>query len=210
MTESALPQQRLPPELQQNFDYLEKLSSTLLSTVSAAIPVGVILQWGTGTAPTNWLICDGASVLRATYPTLFGLWGTTYGSADGTHFNLIDLRGRIPVGVDAGAGRVTANNTLAAVAGAEAHTLGTTEIPSHTHTLTDPGHSHSPPASNPNFLTDGAGGTGASITTTGAGYRVASPTADASTGITIANTGGGGGHNNLQPYVCINHIVRAA
>lgn len=54
--------------------------------------------------PAGWLLCDGASYLRATYPDLYAAIGTTYGAADGTHFNVPDLRGRVIVGHAAAGG----------------------------------------------------------------------------------------------------------
>jgi microcystin-dependent protein len=48
---------------------------------------------------TGWLLCDGRSVLRATYPDLFAVIGTTFGAVDGTHFTLPDYRGRALVGL---------------------------------------------------------------------------------------------------------------
>lgn len=56
------------------------------------------------TAQVGWLLCQGQSVLRSGasgYPQLFSLFGTTYGSVDGTHFNMPDLRGRIGIGAGA-------------------------------------------------------------------------------------------------------------
>jgi microcystin-dependent protein len=65
---------------------------------------GEIRMFGGATAPTNWLFCDGTSYLRSDYPLLFLVLGTTYGSADGTHFNVPDMRGRVPIGAGTGAG----------------------------------------------------------------------------------------------------------
>ena len=56
------------------------------------------MMWPTLTAPTDWLLCDGASLDRTTYAALFAVIGATYGAVDGTHFTLPDLRGRVPVG----------------------------------------------------------------------------------------------------------------
>ena len=73
-------------------------------------------MWAAAAAPSNWVICDGSSLLRAgTYAALFAVIGTTYGSADGSHFNIPDLRGRSPIG--SGTGTAT---------GATAHALGST------------------------------------------------------------------------------------
>ena len=66
--------------------------------------VGDILIWPVTTPPTNYLVCDGTAVSRATYSTLFNLLFTNvpslpYGVGDGsTTFNLPDLRQRIPMG----------------------------------------------------------------------------------------------------------------
>lgn len=68
------------------------------------------------------LLCDGSSYLRTTYPALFNALGgaaSPYGFADGTHFNVPDLRGRTIIGVGTGAG-LTAR-ALAAQGGEETH-----------------------------------------------------------------------------------------
>lgn len=53
-------------------------------------------------APAGWLLCQGQSLLRTDYPRLFAVIGTTYGTADSTHFTLPNFQGRVPVGRDAG------------------------------------------------------------------------------------------------------------
>lgn len=75
---------------------------------NALIPTGTILATARAAAPTGFLLCQGQAVSRTTYAVLFAAIGTTYGVGDGvTTFNLPDLRGRVPVGPDAGAGRVS-------------------------------------------------------------------------------------------------------
>lgn len=65
----------------------------------AEIPHGSVTMFAGAAAPTGWLLCDGTSYLRASYADLFAVISTTYGSADGTHFNVPDLRGRMVVGL---------------------------------------------------------------------------------------------------------------
>lgn len=66
----------------------------------AHIPPGVILDFGGVTAPSGWLLCDGAAVSRTTYASLFSAIGTTFGAGDGsTTFNVPDFKGRTAVGV---------------------------------------------------------------------------------------------------------------
>lgn len=65
------------------------------------------LQWLPGeikltarvSAPTGWLLCNGAAVSRTTYSALYAAIGGTYGNGDGsTTFNLPNLQGRFPMG----------------------------------------------------------------------------------------------------------------
>lgn len=61
---------------------------------SGIIPVGQVMQWPKDTPPSGYLECDGSSLSRVTYASLFAVIGTLYGAADETHFNLPDYRGR--------------------------------------------------------------------------------------------------------------------
>ena len=61
-------------------------------------PVGSMFEFGGATAPSGWLLCDGASYLRTDYPDLFGVIGVVWGSADSTHFNVPDHRQRFTIG----------------------------------------------------------------------------------------------------------------
>lgn len=62
---------------------------TLVTDLEGPSPPGTIVLTG-GAVPAGWLACDGASLLRASYPALFAVIGVTYGSVDGTHFNVPD------------------------------------------------------------------------------------------------------------------------
>jgi microcystin-dependent protein len=151
----------------------------------AASPTGAITQYAAATPPTGWLLCDGSAVSRTTYSALFAIISTTYGVGDGaTTFNVPDLKGRVAAGVDDSAGRITSNNTLGASGGAEDHTLITAEIPAHTHSLDEvtsqgPGSQDSTHGSGDQYYSDATG-----------------------------SAGGGGAHNNLQPYLVLQYIVK--
>lgn len=59
------------------------------------LPAGSMVDFAGTTAPSGWLMCDGAAVSRTVYASLFSALGTAYGSGDGsTTFNLPDYRGR--------------------------------------------------------------------------------------------------------------------
>ena len=98
------------------------------------------MPYAGSSAPTGYLLCDGAAISRSTYSTLFGLLATTYGSGDGSStFNIPDLRGRVIAGQDdmggASANRLTGltggvdGDVLGGSGGAETHTLSTAEMP---------------------------------------------------------------------------------
>jgi microcystin-dependent protein len=93
-------------------------------------------------APSGWLICNGALVSRATYTALFAAIGTIFGAGDGVAtFALPDLRGEFVRGWDNGRG-VDAGRALggAQADAFKAHThplSGTaTSDGAHTHTVT--------------------------------------------------------------------------
>jgi microcystin-dependent protein len=178
----------------------------------ALLPVGVILPYGGSSAPSGYLFCDGSSLLRASYADLFTAIGTTYGSADGTHFTLPDLRGRVIAGKEASATRLTStyfggdSTALGATGGSESHTLITAELASHSHTATDSGHTHTYTA-HTNSTNSGASGSftyldtipGALSTTSGSGTA----------NITVGNAGSGSAHKNVQPTIICNYIIFA-
>lgn len=70
--------------------------------------IGTVKAYAGTVIPTNWMICDGRSLIRGDYPDLFTALGSTsspWGLSDATHFEIPDLRGRMLVGSGtAGAG----------------------------------------------------------------------------------------------------------
>ena len=97
------------------------LENLVESVRNALVPTGTIFATARSSAPTGFLLCQGQAVSRTTFAVLFAAIGTTYGAGDGvTTFNLPDFRGRVPVGVDAGIGRLTASNLLGQSAGHQA------------------------------------------------------------------------------------------
>ena len=54
------------------------------NTAYNQMPAGAIMAWGSDTAPSNWLICDGSAVSRSLYASLYAAIGDAYGAGDGT------------------------------------------------------------------------------------------------------------------------------
>jgi len=80
----------------------------------------------------GWLLCNGTTVSRTTYASLFALIGTSFGVGNGsTTFTLPDFRGRVPGGIGTGSG-LTARSMGNSV-GEENHTQTVNEMPSHSH-----------------------------------------------------------------------------
>lgn len=133
----------------------------------------------------------------------------------GTKIQLPDMREGVPVG-NSTMGSTTARglithiasglSTIAGVIGAATHVLTTGQLPKHKHenALTDPGHDHSD-SRTPNSGT--AGGAGSGFAT---GSEQTVRTGSNSTGITITNAevGNDEAHNNVQPSVVCNWIIR--
>jgi Microcystin-dependent protein len=152
--------------------------------IKDTVPAGVVDMFAGSTAPSGYLLCDGSAVSRSTYSKLFTAIGTTYGSGDGsTTFNLPNLKGKVAVGLNSAD---TSFDALGETGGEKAHTLTVAEMPDHNHGLG----SYGDPST---------GGTYYYKTT-----RVTNQFGSGSTG----NTGGGGSHNNLQPYIVLNYIIK--
>ena len=199
---------------------------TLPKLDPGVLPAGMIVPYAGASAPTGWLLCNGQSVLRADYPALFAAIGTTYGTADGTHFTLPDMRGRVPAGKDdmggSAASRLTSANggvdgaSLGAAGGSQNVTLAANQIPSLTSsgsnsiTVTSAGAHGSIPYDATTYSgnrTDGGGG----------GWVPAhgSPNAGAitSTGsnpISVVYPNGGQQATKVvQPTIVLNYIIKA-
>jgi len=113
-------------------------------------------------------------------------------------------RGRVLVGE----GTSDQAFTIGTTGGESNHALTTAELASHTHTVTDPGHTHGPGNV---FNTSNGAATGIENmlrlnNVSNQNMSIAS----AATGITNQNTGSGTAHNNLQPYLTVYMWQRTA
>lgn len=151
------------------------------------MPAGIFFPFAgaSGDVPAGFLLCDGASYLRTDYPDLFAAIGVLWGAADGTHFNVPNIKGRVVVGFDSGQ---TEFDTIAETGGEKTHTLTEDEMPSHIHTL---------------YAQMGADGQNRRPETGSGNYS--------SSGASHSNVDSAGGddpHNNLQPYTVSHYIIK--
>jgi microcystin-dependent protein len=163
---------------------------------AAGVPTGAILPYGASSAPDGYLNCDGSAVSRTTYADLFAVIGVQFGTGNGsTTFNLPDLRGRVPMGVDGSANRVNslstggANaDTLGGAGGSQTHQLGPTEsgVPQHTHGIAFDATNRVQAGTD--FLTFG------SAANVQCGANAAASAANA--------------HSNTQPWLALNYIIK--
>ena len=169
-----------------------KITATYIdiTTLPAGSSPGTIVPFAGSTVPADWLLCYGQAISRTAYATLFAAVSTTHGVGDGsTTFNLPDLRGRIPGGKDdmggTAASRLTTAGSgvngasLGAAGGAQTHALTQAQLPALT------------------FLT---------TTNTSQG----APSLDFSgpDSLGFYSVGGGTAHNNTQPTIVLNYIIK--
>ena len=105
----------------------------LLSALGT-LPPGAFMDFGGTAAPAGYLVRNGASYLRADYPALFAAIGTTWGSVDGTHFNVPNSQRSVSVG-SGGSGTAELGNSVGSVGGEETHLMTVNELVGHTHNV---------------------------------------------------------------------------
>lgn len=214
-----------------------RATAAQLKTYINPMPIGALVPYAGASAPSGFLLCAGQAVSRTTYADLFDIIGTTYGSGDGsTTFNVPDLRGRGAVGKDdmggSAASRVTTAGsgvdgaTLGAVGGAQNHTLTTAQMPSHTHTqnahthvqtahyhtvssvaVASGDHFHNNTSTNKYIATIDEDEWTGSVFSTIAATDTTSALNQTETA-TNQNTGGDGAHNNMQPSIIMNYLIK--
>lgn len=172
---------------------------------SPGVPTGSLFPYAGSSAPTGYLLCDGSSVSSTNYLALHAVISNTYGGSaytggSGLNFNLPDLRGRFPMGAGTGSG-LNASGTGAPSGtaqtartrgqwgGEETHLLTTAEMPAHNHSSTN------------SLLAYVATGGGANLNS-GSTYNIYNASS------LLNNTGGGGRHAVVPPFVVLNYIIK--
>jgi microcystin-dependent protein len=146
-------------------------------------------------APKGWALSNGQILAINQNAALFSLLGTTYGGNGTTTFALPNLQSRVPIHFGQGPGRSAFSQGQ--MGGEENHTLFSTEMAPHTHTLN--GSSNLGSQSTPTNAILGA--TGDPL------YRGSASQFAQLNGGTIGNSGGNQPHTNLQPYLVLNFVI---
>ena len=175
-----------------------------LTAVERAVWKAGDIKWTTDTSTpsSEWLEPNGQLVSRTTYPLLFAALGTAYGAGDGsTTFGLPTIVGKI---ISASGG----GRTVGSTGGSNSITLSTNQLPSHSHTVNDPGHKHSMDGDYGNrYVVTAAAGQMNSLG--GPGNITFSDIDTATTGITIQNTGLGQSIDITNAYVVLRPLIKA-
>ncbi len=158
--------------------------------------IGEIRMFAATFAPRGWAFCNGQLLAISQNEALFSLFGTVYGGDGRTTFALPEARGRVAIHVGQGPG--LSPRALGSKGGVEKVTVNENQLPVHTHeplkALSD---ASAQPSASGNMLASAGFDP----------YRLATPTSALAPATAITNTGGGGSHNNLQPFLGINCIV---
>lgn len=196
------------------------------TNVVVEAPPGCIFDYTATTAPTGYLLCNGAAVSRTTYAALFAIIGTTFGVGDGsTTFNVPDTRKRVRVGYNSGSVSSPTNVTtgleenygaLGNTGGEVSHDLTVAELPTHVHSLENGVDGCSSAITNTddspyNPLTaEGAGtGIGSGSTLTVETFTIASVgELEGDTGDGSTDGLAGDAHENRQPYIVLTQIIK--
>lgn len=161
-------------------------------TATPLAPVGSLTMFAGVNIPNGWLVCQGQTVSRSTYATLFSVIGVAFGAGDGsTTFALPDFRGRSPMGVGTGSATgasawALGSQPTSGAGGEESHTLTSAELTTHLHGY------------NAQSIDNSANGSNQPMTKDQTADRTPSTN----------NSGSGGAHNTTHPVSVVNFIIK--
>lgn len=203
-----------------------------INSKTPKVPTGAIIPYTAEVAPEGYMVCGGQTISQTTYSQLYSVIGSSYnvgGEPSGT-FRLPNLTSRVPLGYNSSDSDF---NQLGKSGGRTDHVLTISELPSHTH-IQNPhthsqnshnhgqdSHSHSATTS---FYTIGGswglgyfgsfrgrvgitGGWGLGTSWSQPGINANTATNQSTTAQNLS-TGGSKAHNNMQPYIIMNYIIK--
>ncbi len=156
--------------------------------------IGEIRLLGFDFAPRSWALCDGQLMPIPQNTALFSIVGVMYGGNGTTTFALPNLAGRAPL--QAGQGPGLGERVQGIPGGYEAVTLVNLQVPAHSH-----------PLNATNAAADANAPTGGLPAVTARPTYGPSSNPVALAPESLAAQGGGGPHNNMQPYLALNFCI---
>lgn len=195
-----------------------------VATLAQAMPIGAVIDFAGPDAPAGWMFAYGQAISRTTYAALYTAIGTYYGAGDGsTTFQLPDLRGRVVAGRDnmggVSATRITTqysgiNGTqLSASGGSEVHTLTQPQLPAIQPIFDGIQDQVSVSSTATDWMRNpvniGVTGSSTTIQRNADAARVDS-TGNFTPRGTIRALGSNTPHNNTQPTIILNKIIRVS
>jgi microcystin-dependent protein len=196
----------------RSLTFLETMTGTVIATIRSAAPTGWLLfngdTFGSATSGATRASADHQELFLVLWASLTNTDAPVSGGRGATAaadwaanktITLPDMRGRSIIGTGNGSG--LSARTHGAKVGAEEHTLTEAQMPLHGHAVR-----------RSNFSQTGASTqtTGGYMTHTGSAINDAAFTGTPSNtgGQQIGGTGGGTAHNNMQPSMALNWIVK--
>lgn len=195
-------------------------TDVLTALINIVTPTGTMVPTFATTEPAGdgWKLCNGQSLSKQDFPSLYAIFGDQFGQTE-TDFTLPDLQGRTVFGA--------ADPTqVGALLGSNSISLAVGNLPPHDHGVTDPGHNHTfTGVPHTHGITDpghaqAAAGTGSPIATGDGGTQnvqtgisvndaiAAGTISSETTGISIDQTGNGQPIDITPASIGVNWLVR--
>ena len=172
---------------------------TTFLTGGAGLPTGAIFMWPLATNPPGALLCRGGTFSSTQYPELAKVVGDTFGTHSGTTYYLPNFDGRSPIGVGQ-------SGTGTGYAYSLGQKFGHELTQSHSHGVTDPGHTHYIGAWSTSVY---AGGAASGAVAFGGPTTHFNYTAVVYNGTNISINGYGGGNSeNVHPVLGIYFAIK--
>lgn len=154
--------------------------------------IGEIRIFPFGFAPEDWIACDGTILNVSSNQLLFSILGKQYGGDGKTTFALPNLQGSVVAGA--------AGNQVGISSGQAAVTLVANQIP---------GHSHMVKAAMPVAITGSPEGNIPARVKAANNMAFNEGVNTNLTPLMVVPAGGGGAHNNMQPYLGLAFYIAA-